>query len=97
MICEILNGGLLSRDVGDDDTRGASLTVVWAEIADTVQIHPGYGEQWGVSDVTAMALVTKLQTAPYADLVALVDFVERFWADDPEAHKVIYPEPEPAS
>jgi hypothetical protein len=30
-------------------------------------------------------------SASYADLVALVDFVERFWADDPEALKVITP------
>ncbi|MBA2720762.1 MAG: hypothetical protein H0U52_16205 [Chloroflexi bacterium] len=90
LVCEVLNGGML----GWSDDRSAALTVVWAEIADAVQLHPGYGKQWDLSDDAVNDLARRLQAAPYADLVALVDFVERFWADDPEATKAIYPDGE---
>lgn len=90
VLCEVLNGGMIGYDL--DDRGAARLTVVWAELADAAQLHPGYGKQWGLDDEQVNALARRLQAASYADLCAVVDFVERFWADDPAATKVIYPE-----
>lgn len=89
--CDVLNGGLLGIS-GVDDHAAARLSVVWAEIADAFALHSGYGDRHGVSDEQGRALVAKLQKASYADLCALVDFVERFWADDSDANRVIHPE-----
>lgn len=86
--CDALNGGLLGMDSGDGNAS-ARLTVVWAEIADAFGLHKGYGERHGVTDEQGKALVAKLQRASYGDLTALVDFVERFWADDPEANAAV--------
>lgn len=86
--CSVLNGGLLGIS-GVGDHAAARLSVVWAEIADAFTLHPGYGAQWDVSDEQGAALVAKLQRASYADLCALVDFVERFWANDPDAERVV--------
>ncbi|MBA3844233.1 MAG: hypothetical protein H0X39_16725 [Actinobacteria bacterium] len=89
--CDVLNGGLLGLGTGDE--RDASrLSIVWAEIADTFRLHKGYGVHHGVSDDQGKLLVDKLQRASYADMCALVDFVERFWADDEDANKLIYPD-----
>lgn len=88
--CDVLNGGML--DLDGDDHAAARLSIVWAEIADAFRLHKGYGDRHGVSDEQGAKLIAKLQAASYADLVALVDFVERFWADDPAANKVIYPD-----
>lgn len=93
LLCAVHNGGMLAFDFGDDRRASSMLAVsVWHELADTIEMHPGYGAQWDVSDEAARVLVVRLQAAPYADLVALVDFIERFWANDPEAQKVIYPD-----
>jgi hypothetical protein len=86
--CDVLNGGLLGIG-GMDELGAARLSVVWAEIADAFALHKGYGERHGVTDEQGRAFVAKLQRASYADLCALVDFVERFWADDPEANKTV--------
>lgn len=90
VLCEALNGGLLAYDF--DGAGAARLSVVWAELADTVNLHPGYGKRWGLDDEAVRALATRLSAAPYADLCAVVDFVERFWAGDEPAQKVIYPD-----
>lgn len=93
MLCAVLNGGLLAYDF---DGGGASrLSVVWAEISDAVNLHPGFGKQWGLDDEQVHALARRLQAASYADLCAVVDFVERFWADDPAATEMIYPKDAP--
>jgi hypothetical protein len=88
--CDVLNGGLLG--FRGEGLGAASLTVVWAEIADAFALSRGRGEPHGVTDEQGKLLVDKLQRASYADLVALADFVERFWADDAEANKVIHPD-----
>lgn len=88
VICDVLNGGML--DLDGDDRAAARLSIVWAEIADAFRLHRGYGERFGVSDELGAKLVAKLQAASYADIVAIVDFVERFWADDPEAEAMVY-------
>jgi hypothetical protein len=84
IICEIVNGGLLGW--GD---RAAHVTAVWAEVADTIRIHPGYGRQWDLTDEQVIALARRLAELPYADVVAIVDFVELFWSDDEAANKVV--------
>jgi hypothetical protein len=69
-VCDALNGIWL-RDSG-------SLRLAWAEIADADRLH-GLGAKWGVD---AKALAEAVRDLDYAGLIALVDTVERFWADD---------------
>jgi hypothetical protein len=86
VVCDVLNGGLLGWE---DDHSAARISVVWSEVADAFALGKGYGERHGVSDEQGRQLVAKLQAASYADLVALVDFVERFWSDDEEANRAV--------
>lgn len=90
VLCEVLNGGLLSYEY--DGSGAARLSVVWAELADAVSLRPGIGVPWGLDDDAVRALASRLQAASYADLCAVVDFVERFWAGDEPAQKMIYPD-----
>jgi hypothetical protein len=89
LLCAVHNGGMLAYDFGDDRRASTMLAVsMWHELADTIALHPGYGKQWDVSDEAAHALVAKLQAASFPDIITLVDFIEMFWADDPEAQQV---------
>ena len=93
LLCVVHNGGMLAYDFGDDRRASTMIAVaMWHKLADTIALHPGYGKQWDVSDEAAHTLVAKLQAASFADVIALADFIERFWADDPEAQLVIYPD-----
>ena len=73
MVCDILNGIWLNDS--------ASLSYVWAEVADACQLNHT-DKKW---EVDGAALVNKLRALTYGQLVALVDEVERFWfhTDDP--------------
>jgi hypothetical protein len=72
----------------DTDNAAAHLAVLWAGIADAIQLE-GLAKKHNVTDPSS--LLTKLSNANYGDIVALVDFVERFWADDEEAKAVLRP------
>lgn len=48
---------------------------LWAEIADA----PELGPKWGIN---VESLSQRLRRMPYANLVAIVDAIERFWASD---------------
>lgn len=79
LCCDALNGVWLDADT---DQAASHLAVLWAGVADAIQVS-GLAKKHGVTDPSG--LVTRLRNASYGDIVALVDFVERFWADDPEA------------
>lgn len=79
LCCDALNGVWLDADT---EHAAAHLAIVWAGIADAIQLG-GLAHKHRVADPAA--LIAKLQASSYADLVALVDFVERFWADDADA------------
>lgn len=89
LCCDALNGVWLDADT---DHAAAQLAVVWAGIADAIHLN-GLAEKHGVDDPAA--LVERLRAASYGDLVALVDFAERFWADDEPAAKAVAPDREP--
>jgi len=86
LCCDALNGVWLTADT---DSGAAQLAIVWAGIADAIKLE-GLADKHGVTDPAA--LIAKLQQASYADLVALVDLVERFWADDPTAAALVQPD-----
>ena len=86
LVCDALNGVWLTAD---HDSGAAQLAVTWAGIADAIQLD-GLAKKHKVSD--ADGLIARLQKLSYADTVALVDFVERFWADDEVANKTIHSE-----
>ncbi len=65
-VCDALNGCWL-RD-------GDSLRFLWAEVADT----EGLGQKWGIDQDE---LVRELREMPMAGKVAVVELVERFWAN----------------
>jgi Arc/MetJ-type ribon-helix-helix transcriptional regulator len=75
LCCDALNGVWLTADA---DSGAAQLAVIWAGIADAIRLD-GLAKKHGVD---SEKLLARLQAATYADLVALVDFVERFWAND---------------
>jgi hypothetical protein len=52
------------------------LTFVWAEIADSDRLE-GLGKKWGID---AQALAERVRAMPYAELVALIESVESWWA-----------------
>jgi hypothetical protein len=66
-ICDALNGTMLDSP---DTYRFA-----WAEIADADRLN-GLGEKWGVD---GQALAARVRALHPAELVALVDAVDRFW------------------
>lgn len=82
LCCDSLNGVWLTADT---DSGASQLAVVWAGIADSIRLN-GLAKKHGVD---GDKLIARLQSASYADLVALVDFVERFWADDPAAEAAV--------
>lgn len=63
---------------------GAYLAAVWIEIKDGDRLS-GLGRKWGID---AHALAMRLREAPYAELVALVDLVERLWLRTDEDRSV---------
>lgn len=83
LCCDALNGVWLQAHT---EHGAAQLSVVWAGIADAIQLE-GLAAKHDVKEPSR--LIAKLQAASYADLVALVDFVERFWADDPAAEAAV--------
>lgn len=58
--------------MGDAD----SITLIWATIADADRID-GLGKKWGID---AQALSSRIRQMPPAELVALVEAVETWWA-----------------
>jgi len=103
IVCDVCNGTLPSIDLDHDELH---VRAIWHEVADAIEIakrglpDPATGAPQllarhcrdGEQVIDGAELVRKLQSASYADLVGLADFVERFWADDEGAHKTIYPE-----
>lgn len=71
MACaDALDGIALWRDAGHP-------AMVWAKVEGADQLSD-LGAKWGID---APALVARLRALPYAQSVALVDVVERLWAD----------------
>jgi hypothetical protein len=72
--CDALNGVWLCDPLTGPGT-------LWAEIADADVLN-GLGVKWGID---AQELARRLRAAPYASALAVIDVVERLWAD-PGAH-----------
>lgn len=96
IVCDVINGGLLWIP---DESQSLYVRSIALEISDAVQ-YAGAGlgsyahkhRREGEPLVDESALVDKLRAASFADLAALADFVERFWADDTETERAIHPE-----
>ncbi len=67
---DALNGVWLS------DAAGMYLGEIWIEIADSDRLN-GLGEKWGID---AQDLARRLRGMPFAAVLAVVDVVERLWA-----------------
>jgi len=91
LCCDALNGTWLASDPLVDENGASRIMTTWFEVADSIQLDKLH-EKWGLTQEQADGLVARLQSATYAEICALVDFVERFWADDSDAKRVIYPE-----
>lgn len=69
LICDACNGTAFV------DNR--SISMLWAEIDDAIRLD-GLDDKWHVD---GPALVEKLRTLTWGQTAAIVDAVERFWAD----------------
>lgn len=85
LICDALNG-VWMHDWGE--SRFPVGVGIALEVSDACTLNQAH-VKWDVSDW--QGLVARLHAASYADKIAIVDFVERFWADDPAACAVIHP------
>lgn len=75
MICDALNGTHL-MDVGS--LRGLSaLTVLRVEVSDSITLN-AYDRKWGINEGE---LAAKLAALTPGQAMAIIDAVERFWAD----------------
>lgn len=69
LLCDVLAGTLMDA---------SSATMLWAEVADGIQLD-GLADKWGVD---GDALVARLKGLDRLTCLALVDAAERFWAGD---------------
>lgn len=54
-----------------------TVTLLWANVADA--LDDPVAEKWGMSDAYAQDFVQRLRRLSYAECMALVDALERFW------------------
>jgi hypothetical protein len=54
-----------------------SINLIWADIADTDR-YDGLGSKWRID---GQALANRIRNMPYAQIVALVEDVETWWAE----------------
>lgn len=72
---DALNGVWLQSQASEE---AGLLTAVWAEVYDADRLD-GLGDKWSID---ARALAERIRDMGYAEVVALVDAVERWWARD---------------
>lgn len=71
--------------------EASMLGMTWGGIADSIRLDR-LDQKW---EVDGPALVRKLQALSYAETIALVDLVERFWGDETGGFK--FPGEEPVA
>lgn len=72
LICDALNGIWMA------DTY--ALPLIWAGVSDACRLND-LGGKWGLDEQQQTALIKRMQGWNTAELLAVIDGVERFWRD----------------